>query len=332
MEPEDTCGRSQKSNALSVADSIKSHVADGDHSLFFLERQDSQRCARKKSASQRHQDNLQTCVAKIVHHIVRTGHIAVNPTSDAYTQQGRGESSCCRACQSGSPTQSPGLLHAASATLVPLIWFWLWRGVAETTSFHGTTFLQLRRPRRPRGLWRVVQVTQDTCVPFARARATPSLLAASGLAEPSQWRGHTKVVSTASCAPPNSGKPSATTSNRRPSRGLGTARSMSLTIWLVVTRGPALWDILAPALSTAKPRLPNTPALEHAARWWPQESSGRAQRHRRQQRGRGRRKQPKRSTRKSEESIMVKKLVGPQDKAMPALGPLLGAQQRLLWL
>ena len=65
-----------------------------------------------------------------------------------------------------APTQSPSLLHAASATLVASIWLWLWRGVAETTSFHGTTFSQRRRPRRPGGLWRVVQVTRDTCVPL----------------------------------------------------------------------------------------------------------------------------------------------------------------------
>ena len=36
MEPEDTYGRSQKRNASIVADSIKSHAADGDHSLFSL--------------------------------------------------------------------------------------------------------------------------------------------------------------------------------------------------------------------------------------------------------------------------------------------------------
>ena len=49
----------------------------------------------------------------------------------------------------------------------------------------------------------------------ARVRTAPSICAAPGLADPSQWSGETSVVSTASCIPPKRGKPSATISSRR---------------------------------------------------------------------------------------------------------------------
>ena len=63
----------------------------------------------------------------------------------------------------------------------------------------------------------------------------------------------------ASCRPPWSGRPSATTSRRRAS-AMGAPRSKSRTKMLVVTRAPASLQIRAAALSTANPRLPNTPA------------------------------------------------------------------------
>ena len=135
-------------------------------------------------------------MAKIVHHIVSTRHIAVDPTSDAQTQQGRGESSCCPACQNGSPQQSP-CLYAG--------------GIAETSSFHGTSFSQLRLPRRPDGPWRVVQATQEMCVPPHASHMPERLrLCWRRLAWPNPRNARdTKVESTANCAPPNSGKPSA---------------------------------------------------------------------------------------------------------------------------
>ena len=130
------------------------------------------------------------------------------------------------------------------ATLVELIWLWHWRGVANTTLFYGTTLS----------------------------------VASLGSAEPLQWRRHTKVVSTASCALLNSGKLFATISNWRLFCKYGTTRSMSLTNWLVVTRALTSRPFFAPALLTAKPHLLHTPALEH------------------EQRGRGRRKRRKKST------------------------------------
>ena len=87
------------------------------------------------------------------------------------------------------------------------------------------------------------------------------------------------------------------------------AKSMSLTIMLRVTRPPASRQTLAAALSTANPRRPNTPALEHAARWWPKESKGRPHLHKRNESGKGRRRQ-RRRTRNKVESMRVRKLAG----------------------
>ena len=50
------------------------------------------------------------------------------------------------------------------------------------------------------------------------------------LAEPSRCKAETKVVSKASCAPPNNGRPSVTTSRWRPSWTSGALKSKSLTI------------------------------------------------------------------------------------------------------
>ena len=150
------------------------------------------------------------------------------------------ENRITKASERGTSPSTPPPMPAprCGATLVASIWLWLWRGVAKTTPFHGTTFSQLRVQRRPHGPWRGPCGSGHvrSFARLARARATPSLLAAPGLANHHNG-GYTKVVSTASRAPPNNGKPSATIS-RRPSRGLGTAQSMSLTIWLVVTRAP----------------------------------------------------------------------------------------------
>ena len=89
---------------------------------------------------------------------------------------------------------------------------------------------------------------------FLRLRgdnATPSTSASRGLADPSQRKAETKVVSRASCAPPNNGSPSATTS-RRPSYTSGALKSRSFTM--------TLEDTLAPPS-----RLPGGSALEGEA-------------------------------------------------------------------
>ena len=81
--------------------------------------------------------------------------------------------------------------------------------------------------------------------------------------EPSQWRALTMVASTASWHPPNSGRPSTTTSSRRPSAGCGSARSKSRTMTFWVTLPPASRHTRAIALSKADPLRPNTPARAH---------------------------------------------------------------------
>ena len=62
--------------------------------------------------------------------------------------------------------------------------------------------------------------------------------------------------------------PSANTSTRRSSKRLGGTMSMSWILTFVVTLAPASRQTRAAADSTAKPRLPKTPATAHAARWW----------------------------------------------------------------
>ena len=57
--------------------------------------------------------------------------------------------------------------------------------------------------------------------------------------------------------------------SRRPKRE-HTAMSKSRTMTLVATLPPASLHVRAPALSSAKPRLPSSPVLEQPARWWRQ--------------------------------------------------------------
>ena len=114
---------------------------------------------------------------------------------------------------------------------------------------------------------------------LAATKTAPSTWAARGCAEPSQCNADTRVVSSASWAPPKRGKPSARISSRRLSSELGSARSKFRRNAFVTTLPPASLQMRAPALSTANPRRPNAPALAHAARWWPKTSRGRSHRH-----------------------------------------------------
>ena len=126
----------------------------------------------------------------------------------------------------------------------------LWPGAAQTCTFHLTTCLPLHQPRRPIWTWCGVRRVQDKCVPSdAEQPATPRRRCGRRLGEQCQWRGLTSVASMASCMPPNSGRPSATTSSRRPSSACA-SRSRSRTITLVETRAPASRHTLATAFST----------------------------------------------------------------------------------
>ena len=124
---------------------------------------------------------------------------------------------------------------------------------------------------------------------LAALSATLSLVAAPALAVPSL------LASMASSAPPNSGRPSATTSRRHPSNLSKSPRSMLWTNMLVVTRAPSQ-HMRATTLSTAKPRRPNTPAIAQAAPWWPRTSSGRPHLQLRCDKGSGRRRREQQNT------------------------------------
>ena len=64
-------------------------------------------------------------------------------------------------------------------------------------------------------------------------------------------------------------------SSRRPSKWLNASRSRSRTLTLVRTRAPASRQIRAITHSIGHPRWPKIPALKHANRWCPGQSSGR---------------------------------------------------------
>ena len=125
----------------------------------------------------------------------------------------------------------------------------------------------------------------------------------------------------ASCAPLKRGRPSTTTSSLRPSAWT-VSRAMSRRKTLVETLPPASLHTLAAALSRAYPRLPRTPALEHAARWWPLESSGRPHRQTREVRGRGSQRRRKRRTRNSCDENLEWKDTGEVVNGTPERGPL----------
>ena len=121
----------------------------------------------------------------------------------------------------------------------------------------------------------------------AASRAAPSTSAQRGRGTPLRRNTETRVVSTASWAPWKSCNQSTKISTRRSSMLFGMAMSISWIRMLVVALPPASLHTRAAADSTEKPRLPRTPATAHAARWWPQKSSGRPHRQTRLDEGRG---------------------------------------------
>ena len=131
------------------------------------------------------------------------------------------------------------------------------------------------RPTDPNLDDRPVRDRSSSCVVELERVPPRQLSLAPAVADPSQCSTETRVVSTANWAPPNKSNPSTTISRRRPSRGSGAAMFISRTITLTATRPPASLQIRVPALSTANARLPRSPVLVHAARWWPNGSNGR---------------------------------------------------------
>ena len=98
--------------------------------------------------------------------------------------------------------------------------------------------------------------------------AAPAVAPATLRGSTAAVRGDTSVVSTASCAPPHSGRPLAMTSMRLSSCRMGsTLRSRTST--LRATAAPASRHILAAARSRGPPRARRTPERGQAARWSP---------------------------------------------------------------
>ena len=122
----------------------------------------------------------------------------------------------------------------------------------------------------------------------------------------------------ASCAPPCSGSPSATTFSVWLSIRCGGHRSKSRTITFVRTRAPASQHTRAAALSSTNPLLPRTPATAQAARWWPRLSRGRQLRI---DRGGGRWTRRSIKTRKGWGSNVVALVVGNATKGVDENGP-----------
>ena len=91
---------------------------------------------------------------------------------------------------------------------------------------------------------------------------------------------------------------------------------------VVETQVPASRQICSTALSTANPRLLRTPALLHAARWWPNKSRRRPHTQERTDKDKGILRRLKRSTLKGSDSILATQHVGNDVKGTEANGPL----------
>ena len=106
----------------------------------------------------------------------------------------------------------------------------------------------------------------------AASSRTPSSPAARGYGVLSLRTGLTSVASTPNCAPPHSGKLSASTSSRRSSSTFS-SKSKSLRSWFSSTRAPASRSTLAQVLSSGFALCPSLPTLGQAALWSPSAST-----------------------------------------------------------
>ena len=169
----------------------------------------------------------------------------------AAPRQVRGHSSCSCAGECWTPFETSrrnGFLPRALAS---------WDKTMRASSDHLPPTSSKEACREPSSAPVSVKLAQVPVLPLRRGSS-------------SLRRSHRQVVSMASCAPPKNGSPPATTSNFRPLATLGKAMSRS--------RQP----------HSLKPtRVPSTPDCAHAARWWPQESSGWPHRQERAVKGRG---------------------------------------------
>ena len=133
---------------------------------------------------------------------------------------------------------------------------------------------------------------------LAVSKAAPAVRPPALRGRPAAVRGETSVVSTASWAPPHSGRPLAMTSMRRSSWRAGSTFK-SLTSTLRATAAPASLHTRAAARSRGPPLARKMPERGQAARWSPQGSRCARQRHLAEVSGRGKRSLRRRMARKS---------------------------------
>ena len=172
-------GRIIKALQCSQTDRQHSYKTDPtEASAFFLEEHTEQSvnalCTSENRITKSHQDNLHTCVAKIVPHIVITRHHrrphlrCANPSLHVCSTLRRN-------------TRGIDLALALARSRKKKLRF---MGPPSPTAPAKMTKRALARGPSNAGYVR-------SFARLAHTRATPSLLAAPGLAEPSQWRGHT---------------------------------------------------------------------------------------------------------------------------------------------
>ena len=184
--------------------------------------------------------STQTRVAKIVHHNMGCGGIASDPPP--YRNPSKEAANALAAAQHRSPAHLN--LRACSGPLRKIMGSKIARAFATrvrnclVSSDHRPPTSPASTNRAlPRGL-----ASSGKVLSFPRLAATktaPSTWAARGCADPSQCKADTKVVSTASWAPPNKGSPSAKISIRLLSSGSGSAKSKSRNMAFVTTLPPA---------------------------------------------------------------------------------------------
>ena len=163
-------------------------------------------------------------VAPIALHVKRLRDVTISATTSTETQQGTRESTTSSTRQKSGPTVPPCQFHPSAQDG----WFRTGLGFGQQphkrACFLRPPATHFSAKERQGETGNGGQQVPDKVRSFRRraaCNATPSMWAIPGRAAPSQWSGLTNVASMASCMPPNSGRPSATTSNRRLSSACG---------------------------------------------------------------------------------------------------------------
>ena len=249
-------------------------------------------------------------MAALCHHSGRGWRFSVATHSSPTVQQRQGKCTCTGTCKHGRNGDAmPAVLDRRGYEVQSARWLW-------------PTDSRRREPPLTNGLRSQLRKNQPGAAVIARELWINALLDTTGLGESSAVHVSTLTPGETVCtlSTIEQWKP---VSHDFQSSTIG--KSKSRTNRLVETRAPASRHTLTAALSTEKPRLASTPALEHAARWWPRTSSGRPHRQVREDRGKGSHKRRRRSTRKSWGGKREKGEDGTAKKGSPANGPIANA-------